>query len=1232
VNNRQTLGYHHWTNPLNNLQSKTIIERTDYDNAGRATGSRKYILDGILHFTSGAQLDVQTAITSTSTLYDDSGRVEQTSNSFGTLTFNRYDNRGLMVETRTQSKREDGTPTWIVTRTAYDSNGRPEYTTDSYLDNDPSDAADEAVRGSRTVYDALGRVKDKQRLDGLLIRITGTAPAFSAQVVGTPTVLATASTAYDNEGRIFSTTSETGLTTFYKYDATGQATDVIYGIDLNQNGSIAVSDVNADGIPDSGAELIQTTSTFDDGGRQVKVVDALQHVTSFDYDRRERFVRTIYHNDTSTTVVTDERGREIRRIDQLNRPIDYEYDDQGRLTAVMLPPIDENNRRPRYEYHYDVYGNPTAMVSNVYLAADGTTIIYQRKDANGDDLQDATRSITDAPLLEGQVTTFTNDHLGRRLTRTLPLGQNGGGFTERMVYDDRPVAGLATPQASAALGQLSYTIDFAGRVTQMLYDNTPAGGGRVVEKRYFTNEAAFNNGNGTPAERVVYTYNGLHQLMRTVQDHDGNLVSTPDQHVTDYAYDADGHSTRITTTRNGASHAINYVYNNLGLLTRTYTGNLDVEQASTNGDGKAITDTRYTYDTLGRLITVSVHERQDQRLGTLETSTYRYDKVGNLDLVKQSNRVVSDYTYDELNRLLQLVHFFDANNDFIFNFGDQSKGSFVYGLNADGSRRTATERNELQQLTVFTWQYDGLRRLTSEAINSYDNNLDGTATYAYDIVGNRLSKIGGPANDAGTIRYVYDDNDRLLREVFDIQGDGTPERTTVYSYGAGNGGVDQTLKTVWQGANTNPATGIKVTETSFSYNLQGQLASSTIATYSGGMVSSTVTITYAYDDNGIRVEQRTDEGGSITTQNYLIDPENHTGHAQVIEEFINNALATTFTIGHDILTQHTNATGPLTFLYDGHGSTRALLNAAAGVAQRYAYDAYGKMLSGLNLTAASAALTSLLYSGEMLDVRLGMQYLRARYYDPATGRFNQFDKFQGGFDEPWSLHKYLYAGADPVSNVDPTGEFFGSLVETLAVAGIWAAHFAVRLYPVIKLGLMVWSAVSFSKILYKGFTQGWDKVSAGEYVELGVTLFTLGTLGPGAKLAKRLVANVAIRAVLRIPLGPAMRKFDDVRDFVGQFARLETKSWAEVLKDGAWGGFSGKFGPVITYYRTGDSLKDARTLIHEFIHYRHWRLSGSPKGAAWDAFKDRVRSIEYGSGPGKGIFEKITDLVMELSK
>jgi RHS repeat-associated protein len=76
---------------------------------------------------------------------------------------------------------------------------------------------------------------------------------------------------------------------------------------------------------------------------------------------------------------------------------------------------------------------------------------------------------------------------------------------------------------------------------------------------------------------------------------------------------------------------------------------------------------------------------------------------------------------------------------------------------------------------------------------------------------------------------------------------------------------------------------------------------------------------------------------------------------------------------------------------------------------------------------------SSLYRGEQYDTDLGLYYLRARYYNPATGRFMSRDPLDGNAFDPKTLHKYLYVGGDPVNWIDPSGR--GELFETALVQG-----------------------------------------------------------------------------------------------------------------------------------------------------------------------------------------------------
>src|SRR5436309_26333 len=58
---------------------------------------------------------------------------------------------------------------------------------------------------------------------------------------------------------------------------------------------------------------------------------------------------------------------------------------------------------------------------------------------------------------------------------------------------------------------------------------------------------------------------------------------------------------------------------------------------------------------------------------------------------------------------------------------------------------------------------------------------------------------------------------------------------------------------------------------------------------------------------------------------------------------------------------------------------------------------------------------------------IGFYYLRARMMNPLTGRFWSADSYEGHPEDPQSLHKYLYCGAEPVNGRDPSG-YFTSIV------------------------------------------------------------------------------------------------------------------------------------------------------------------------------------------------------------
>ena len=95
---------------------------------------------------------------------------------------------------------------------------------------------------------------------------------------------------------------------------------------------------------------------------------------------------------------------------------------------------------------------------------------------------------------------------------------------------------------------------------------------------------------------------------------------------------------------------------------------------------------------------------------------------------------------------------------------------------------------------------------------------------------------------------------------------------------------------------------------------------------------------------------------------------------------------------------------------------RALSDETGNITDSYSYDAYGNLL-----TRTGSTDNEYLYTGEQYNETTGLYYLRARYMSPSTGTFISMDSYQGSLYDPVSLHKYLYANADPVTYTDPSG-------------------------------------------------------------------------------------------------------------------------------------------------------------------------------------------------------------------
>ena len=126
------------------------------------------------------------------------------------------------------------------------------------------------------------------------------------------------------------------------------------------------------------------------------------------------------------------------------------------------------------------------------------------------------------------------------------------------------------------------------------------------------------------------------------------------------------------------------------------------------------------------------------------------------------------------------------------------------------------------------------------------------------------------------------------------------------------------------------------------------------------------------------------------------------------------------------------------------GDVIAILDTNGDVVARYAYDAWGKVLSvtdkdGNTITDANhvANINPIRYRGYYYDTETGWYYLNSRYYDPSVKRFINADDRVGQIGAPdASYNLFAYCINNPVSHSDPTGRMIGILSAILITAEV----------------------------------------------------------------------------------------------------------------------------------------------------------------------------------------------------
>lgn len=785
---------------------------------------------------------------------------------------------------------------------------------------------------------------------------------------------------YDDDGNKLTETNPRGETTRFTYDANGNV--LTETRERTVSGSTVaetiryVYDANNRVIETHHADGSTVYSEYDAAGNQTASVDPLGRRTEYVYDAFGRMTETYFPDGTVAYKTYDAEGNVATETDRLGRITRYTYDALNRVVRTdyadgshagtdydaagrVVSETDANGNVTHYEY--DAAGRRTAVVdalSNRHsfdYDADGNLIV--ETDANGHTTRytyNALDQRTETLYHDGSKVTDACDALGRRISRT---DQNGR--VTRYDYD--------------ALGRLIQVTDALDGITTYSYD---AAGNKLTQ---------------TDAEG---------RTTRWTYDSQGRVLSRtlPMGQIESFSYDAAGN--RLSHTDfNGQTTSYQYDLNSR--LTRVIYGDGTVESFTYDAVGNRLSattpegTTEYRYDALNRLVEeiqtdgsvlsygydhagnrvqleVSTDDRtrstrygfdQLNRLVSVSDgegeTRYSYDKVGNRTSVSYPNGNVTSYGYDVLNRLVTLTTT-DAS--------DAVVAEYRYDLDPTG-RRAGVQ--EVHNGRSTTYAYDELNRLTGETVLDPVNG-NHSAEYRFDKVGNRTLSIINGIQTA----YSYDANDRV-----------TQQGSSIFTYDANGNTLTET------------ESGQVIR---YHYDARNRLVETTSPGYSAS---------YGYNADGIRT-RRTENG---TTTQFVVD--SNRDYAQVLAEVDNGNTEVSYTYGDDLLSQQRGSETAY-YLYDGHGSTRALASDVSVITDTYHYDAFGNLLASTGDTD-----NDYLYSGEQRDSGLDQYYLRARYYNQKIGRFTQMDTWMGNSRDPVSLNKYIYGYSDGVNWIDPTGRF-----------------------------------------------------------------------------------------------------------------------------------------------------------------------------------------------------------------
>jgi RHS repeat-associated protein len=438
-----------------------------------------------------------------------------------------------------------------------------------------------------------------------------------------------------------------------------------------------------------------------------------------------------------------------------------------------------------------------------------------------------------------------------------------------------------------------------------------------------------------------------------------------------FSYDAAGNTTGVQDSFGGDTVS---TYNAQGQLvsrqltapgeasigvTLDYTADGEVNTLTRSAGGSTVGSSVYSYDTSGDVTGIA---HLDASGNVLDGFLYAYDAAG---------QVTSESDFGEAENPVGPIAGVSSP--------DVLDAAILASMESNGSTSGGSSTS-----TTTGGSSSAFTGLTSPTNYSYDADGQligsGSQTYQYDANGNRINPgyVIGPDNQLlsdGTWDYTYDPDGNEIGKV-DI------------------------------------ATGVSW---SYGYDDANQMTS---ATEYAAVGSQTILaqVTYTYDVFGNRLQQTTYTASTSTT---TVQRYGYNGQNVWVDLNSSNQLETRYLDGDavDQILARVGSTGVVAwYLTDDLGSVRDLMNNSGAIIDHRNYDAFGNITYETNPAAGDRYG----YTGREFDITTGLQYNRARYYDPKTGRWTSQDT--DGFNAG-DTNLYRYAENQATDLIDPLGEF-----------------------------------------------------------------------------------------------------------------------------------------------------------------------------------------------------------------